>query len=57
LGRESAEEVQKWENRVRKMDELHRERLYILTVEANEGWKTAGDVSFGNKGSNRTKTS
>jgi len=42
--------VQKWENRVRKMDELHRGRIYILTIAANEDWKTAGDVSFGKKG-------
>jgi len=32
------------------LDNFHRERIYVLTIAAEEGWKTASDYVFNKTG-------
>lgn len=49
------ETLKVWEKQMKKMDTLERERIYILTVAAEEGWKTASELSFSIKGNDADK--
>lgn len=42
--------VQDWEETLFKIDKVIRDRLFVLTVAAERGWKVASDVSFNMKG-------
>ncbi len=40
----------KWKADVKGMSEILRQRLFILTIAAEEGWATASEVAFRKKG-------
>ncbi len=40
----------KWEQDLIEVDKAVRDRLYVLTVAAEKGWKVASDLAFGLKG-------
>lgn len=42
--------LKKWEENLLEMDKLTRERLFILTIAAEKGWKVASQVAFRKKG-------
>ncbi len=42
--------IEQWEEDVKEMDEIVRQRLFILTIAAEEGWQTATEVAFRKKG-------
>ena len=39
-----------WKSHVKEMNEILRQRLFILTIAAEEGWATATEVAFRKKG-------
>jgi len=47
--------IQEWEKLIKLMDDLFRQRIFILTVAAEEGWKIASEVSFSKKGNEADK--
>lgn len=49
------ETVQEWEKVAKKMDDKFRERIFILTIAAEEGWKIASEVAFQKKGNEADK--
>lgn len=57
LGREGATraQVKSWDKQIRKLDELEKERIFILTIAAEEGWKTAAEVAFTKRGNDADK--
>ncbi len=42
--------MRQWEDELIEIDAAVRNRLYILTVAAEKGWRVAGDLAFGMKG-------
>ncbi len=42
--------VEEWYEDVEEIDKIMRDRLLILTVAAERGWKVASDLSFAMKG-------
>ncbi len=44
------DDLEEWEDTLHEMDSVFRERLFILTIAAEKGWKIAGDVAFRKKG-------
>lgn len=42
--------LERWEKTLVEIDKVHRDRLFILIVAAEKGWKVAADVAFGMKG-------
>ena len=53
--RDGAEEVRMetirtWEEKLMSVDKVIRDRLFILTIAAERGWRVATDVSFNMKG-------
>lgn len=57
IGREGATraQVKSWDKQIRKLDELEKERIFILTIAAEEGWKTAAEVAFTKRGNDADK--
>jgi len=47
--------VQEWEKIIKRMDDKFRERIFILTIAAEEGWKIAAEVAFQKKGNEADK--
>ncbi len=46
----SEEFLTKWEKKLLEIDTCTRERLFILTVAAEKGWKVANQLAFRKKG-------
>jgi len=44
------ETVEDWIDKIKNVDKVLRDRLFILTVAAEEGWRVAGEVAFAKKG-------
>jgi len=49
------EQHQVWERQMKALDKLERDRIFTLTVAAEEGWKTAQDMNFNKKGNASNK--
>jgi len=56
-GREGATraQVRSWAKQINALDDLERDRIFILTIAAEEGWKTAAEVAFTKKGNEADK--
>ena len=39
-----------WEEALKEIDKVNRDRLFILTVAAEKGWVVAADLAFGMRG-------
>ncbi len=48
------ETVRTWEEKLMKVDKVIRDRLFILTIAAERGWRVATDVAFNMKGMSKT---
>ncbi len=46
----TTELVALWEQSMMEMDKVHRERLFILTIAFEKGWRIASEVAFIKKG-------
>lgn len=46
----SEEVLKSWERDLLEMDEILRDRLFLLCIAAEEGWQTAAEVAFRKKG-------
>ncbi len=44
------EKVAEWEAKLYTVDKVMRDRLFILTIAAERGWRVATDVAFNMKG-------
>ena len=44
------EMIEEWETSMIEMDKIHRERIFILTITAEKGWRIASEVAFIKKG-------
>jgi hypothetical protein len=42
--------VSEWEDRIKVIDKVSRDRLFILTVAAEKGWAVAADLAAGMRG-------
>ncbi len=42
--------VSEWEERIKVVDKVTRDRLFILTVAAEKGWAVASDLAAGMRG-------
>ncbi len=46
----TTEMVAEWETSMLEQDKVHRERLFILSIAAEKGWRIASEVAFIKKG-------
>ena len=46
----TVEMVKEWEDAVTEIDKTHRDRIFILTIAAEKGWRIASEVAFIKKG-------
>ncbi len=46
----SEETIREWEEWVFQVDKVMRDRIFILTVAAERGWRVASDTAFNMKG-------
>jgi len=46
----TAEDVADWLKKVKEIDKLLRDRLFVLTVAAELGWRVASDMASNKKG-------
>ena len=44
------DDLEQWEDLLHEMDKVFRDRMFILTIAAEKGWKIAGEVAFRKKG-------
>lgn len=44
------DELEEWEDLIMEVDKAMRDRIFILTVAAEKGWKVASDMAFNMKG-------
>jgi hypothetical protein len=49
--RVTQERIEKWVEDLIEIDKAMRDRLFVLTVAAQKGWKVAADLAFYMKGS------
>jgi len=47
---ESPELLGEWIDQLKAVDKTLRERLFIMTIAAEEGWRVASEVAFSKKG-------